>query len=76
MHLCQNFGISGGGGGLNTPNPPPRYATEENCIQKCLCVGHIKIGLGELDFCDVAGSELVEVTQGVRYSGKTGYKQC
>jgi len=21
------FGISGGGGGLNTPNHPPRYAT-------------------------------------------------
>jgi len=27
-----------------------------------MCGGHIKIDLGELDFCDVAGSELAEGT--------------
>jgi hypothetical protein len=31
--LCQNLGISGGGGGLNPPNPP-RYATAQCGVLK------------------------------------------
>jgi hypothetical protein len=27
VRLRQNFGISGGGGGLNTPKPPLQYVT-------------------------------------------------